>query len=116
MKTPAGKECKFFYGDYYRGRHHEECRLLKDHGLSWIPSMCQDCPVPGILLANSCEHLQFTPTINKPLFFMKPKVKVKAFCTKSNSVVEEPKIGCSECHPGLQNLIVLPDDPDNSPD
>ena len=37
MKTPAGKECKFFYGDYYRGRQHEECRLLKDHGLSWTP-------------------------------------------------------------------------------
>ena len=32
MKTPAGTECKYFYGDYYRGRNHEECRLL---GAAW---------------------------------------------------------------------------------
>jgi hypothetical protein len=115
MKTPAGKECKFFYGDYYRGRHHEECRLLKDHQLSWSPAMCQDCPIPDILLANSCENLEFTPSISKPLFFMKPKVKIKSFCTKTNQHVKEPKIGCGECHPGLQDLIVLPDDL-NTPD
>jgi len=29
MKTPAGKDCKYFYGDYYRGRDLEECNLLK---------------------------------------------------------------------------------------
>ena len=28
MKTPAGKECKYFYGNYYRGAHQEECRLI----------------------------------------------------------------------------------------
>ena len=30
MRTPAGKECQYFYGDYYRGRNQEECRLLSD--------------------------------------------------------------------------------------
>ena len=28
MQTPAGQECRYFYGDYYRGRNHEECRLI----------------------------------------------------------------------------------------
>lgn len=116
MKTPAGKECRYFYGDYYRGRNHEECRLLKDNGLSWSPSMCQDCPVPEYLLANACEHLTYIPSIYKPLFFMKPKVKVKAYCTKIDEQVAEPQIGCRECHPGLQNLIVFPDDLNDTPD
>lgn len=114
MRTPAGKECKFFYGDYYRGRNHEECRLLKDHDLAWKPSMCQDCPIPDILLANSCEHLRYTPTIYKPLFFMKPKIKITSYCTKTNRNVVEPKIGCGDCHPGLENIIVLPDELDTT--
>lgn len=112
MRTPAGKECKFFYGDYYRGKHQEECRLLKDYDLDWQPYMCEKCPVPDILLANSCEHLKFIPSLNRPLFFLKPQVSIKSYCTKTNRDVEEPRIGCGECHPGLQNIIVFPDETD----
>ena len=29
MRTPAGKECRFYYQDYNRGRNVQECRLIK---------------------------------------------------------------------------------------
>ena len=112
MITPAGKECKFFYGDYYRGRNHEECRLLEDHGLSWAPYMCQECPVPEILNANSCEFMNLHPELKRPLFFMRPQVHVTAYCTKVEHNVDEPRIGCSQCHPNLPEFVILPDEPD----
>lgn len=95
MQTPAGKECEYFYGDYYRGRHHEECRLLQDE---WQPRLCFTCPVPEILRANSCEHMQLYGEVHRPFFLLKPRVRVKAYCTKTNQVVEDPHIGCGECH------------------
>jgi hypothetical protein len=114
MITPAGKECKYFYGDYFRGRHVEECRLLKDAGLHWEPHMCETCPVPDILLANSCEHIKLIPEIKRPLFFKKPQVKVSAYCTKTERRVEEPRIGCGECHPNLIEFVIPPDEPDTT--
>ena len=114
MKTPAGKECKFFYGDYFRGRNIEECRLLKDAGLSWTGRLCTSCPVPDILFANSCEHLQLIPEVKRPLLLMPAEVRISAYCTKSNQVVKEPRIGCSECHPNLPEFVIAPDEPDSA--
>jgi hypothetical protein len=113
MRTPAGKECKYFYGNYFRGRSHEECRLLLDHNLRWEPRLCERCPVPDFLLANSCEHMVFTPDLQKEFFIGKPQVHVTAFCTKTDQQVSEPRIGCGQCHPVLDNLVIAPDDPDN---
>jgi len=112
MITPAGKECKFFYGDYHRGRNIEVCRLLNDHGLQWEPRLCEDCPVPEILSANSCEHQHLTPELKRPLFFMRPKVQIWAYCSKSNQKVEEPRIGCGLCHPDLPEFVISPNEPD----
>jgi hypothetical protein len=99
MLTPAGKECPHFYGDYYRGRQKERCRLLEDAGLDWQPSLCEKCPVPDILRANACEHQTLHPRLEKPLFFMKPQVQVTATCSECQCTVEEPRIGCGQCHP-----------------
>lgn len=109
MITPAGKECKHFYGDYYRGRHSETCRLLDAHNLAWTADMCNKCPVPEILQANACEHQSLIPSLNKPLFFMKAEVQVKAECSLCACDVEEPRIGCGQCHPLPQVFIVAPD-------
>lgn len=99
MRTPAGKECKYFYGDYYRGRNVEECRLLKAAGQRWTPDLCQTCPVPAIHLANACEFLQLRATVARPLAaIFQRRVQVKAFCDKTKRVVVEPQIGCGECH------------------
>jgi len=67
MKTPAGSECPHFYGDYFRGRNVEECRLLKAAGQRWSPDLCRTCPVPGIARANACEFLKLNLTIERPI-------------------------------------------------
>lgn len=114
MKTPAGKECEYFYGDYFRGRSLEECRLLKDHGHTWSGYLCQECPVPEIKLANSCQHQKMTPSLKRPLFFMRPQVHIDAYCTNTQKVVTEPRAGCGQCHPNILEFVILPDDSDTS--
>jgi len=100
MRTPAGFECKYFYGDYYRGRSTEECRLLQASGQRWTPDLCKTCPVPGIALANACEFLQLHATVSRPLgAAFSRRVHITAYCEKSHRDVKEPQIGCGECHP-----------------
>jgi hypothetical protein len=99
MRTPAGKECSYFYGDYYRGRQIEECRLLKAAGEQWKPSLCQTCPVPGIQLANACHFMELHAKVTRPLgAAFQRRVQVSAFCTKTERSVQEPHVGCGECH------------------
>lgn len=100
MRTPAGKECRYFYGNYFRGRNVEECRLLKAAGESWSSDLCQTCPVPAITQANACEFLQLHPHVTRPVTaLLQRRVQVTAFCKKVNRAVAEPQIGCGECHP-----------------
>jgi hypothetical protein len=100
MKTPAGKECPYFYGDYFRGRNLEECRLLKAAAQAWTPDLCASCPVPDISMANACEFMKLRARVGRPLAaaFMR-RVQVQAYCEKSGKSVHEPHIGCGECHP-----------------
>lgn len=99
MKTPAGKECKYFYGDYFRGRNREECRLLKSVGERWTPDLCRTCPVPSIQLANACEFLELNGHVHRPInAAFQRRVKITAWCRKTQRSVNEPHIGCGECH------------------
>jgi hypothetical protein len=111
MRTPAGKECSYFYGDYFRGRNKEECRLI-DQGngpVLWTPDLCKSCPVPDILAANACPNLILSAEVAKQFGFLGKKVKVSSYCTKTNSNVNEPKVGCGQCHP-LPPVFTLTDD------
>jgi hypothetical protein len=101
MRTPAGVECKFFYGNYLRGRKQEECRRIGNAPAPhhWTPDICQKCPVPEILRANACEFMELHAQVERPLFGLQKKVVVTAYCTKSQQVVDEPEVGCGECHP-----------------
>ena len=49
MRTPAGFECKYFYGNYFRGRNEEECRLIGNtpppH--NWTPDLMQNLSCAG---------------------------------------------------------------------
>jgi len=97
MKTPAGTECKYFYGDYFRGRDHEECRLL---GASWSRDLCRTCPVPAIIRANACESMRLRPEVRRPLAAgFKRRVSVATYCEKTERSGFDPYIGCGECHP-----------------
>jgi len=100
MRTPAGKECRYFYGDYYRGRNRQECRLLAaaNPPLMWKADLCLACPVPGILLANACSNLVLEPRLERPFPFLKQQVKVQASCLKTGQRGFDPHVGCGECH------------------
>ncbi len=96
MRTPAGRECRYFYGDYHRGRHVEVCRLLEYSRDPWRPSLCKKCPVPDILLANACPNLVLHGSVTKTLGLW-PKVRVVATCDYTGTRVPEPKVGCGHC-------------------
>ena len=107
MRTPAGFECKYFYGNYFRGRHEEECRLIGStpppH--QWTPDLCKTCPVPGILQANACPNLVLHGEVGGQLLGLRKRVKVSAYCTKSQTNVAEPEIGCGLCHPEIKEFF-----------
>ena len=99
MKTPAGHECPHFYGDYFRGRNVEECRLLKAQNQTWSRDLCATCPVPAIARANSCQYMKLNALVTRPLTALfQRRVQVRAYCEKTKHDVSEPQVGCSECH------------------
>lgn len=107
MRTPAGKECKYFYGNYFRGRHTEECRLLRDSGQRWEASLCSTCPVPDVLRANACEFMRFRADVKRSLATgLRRRVQISAYCEKAGRDVAEPEIGCGQCHPLPAEFIV----------
>ena len=111
MKTPAGKECRFYYENFHRGRSDQECRLIQANPASpaWHPKDCDTCPVPGILSANNDPNLVLEGMVKKGfLNLVGRRVEVKAFCSKHLIDVPEPRVGCPECakeKPGLRQLF-----------
>lgn len=108
MKTPYGQECPYFYGDYFRGRNYEECRLIvkPDNSSDWDTRLCKDCKVPGILLANACPNMTLSAEVKHSFFGMFRRVKVTAYCSKSHTDVKKPEIGCGLCHSMPEKFIV----------
>jgi hypothetical protein len=100
MRTPAGKECGYFYGNYFRGRSQEECRLLSSAlpPIVWKRDYCNSCPVPGIQLANTCPFMVLMPKLVRKLPFGKQEVRIQTLCRKTNRSGFDPHIGCGECH------------------
>ncbi len=109
MRTPAGKECSYFYGNYFRGRNQEECRLLHASGERWTADLCGACPVPMIQQANACEFLKLHATVSRPIAsLLQRRVRISAYCDKVQRTVTEPEIGCGECHPLPPRFVVKP--------
>ena len=100
MRTPAGKECRYYYEDFYRGRNVQECRLIARNRESpaWTPGLCQTCPVPDILLANACPNLVLDARVSKRLLGLVQRVEVSGWCSEYFLDVEQPTIGCGHCH------------------
>lgn len=106
MRTPAGKECRHYYEDYFRGRDVQECRLVKGNpeSLRWKAVDCSRCPVPEILNANSSPHLELKLTIKTRLLGLGRTPHVEASCTRHRIKIEDAYVGCPKCHaerPGL---------------
>jgi hypothetical protein len=109
MRTPNGIECPYFYGDYFRGKSQEECRLIGSGQAAgqWTVDLCKTCRVPGITRSNACENMTLYATITKAVVKSKRRVKVTAYCSKSKSEVKIPEVGCDLCHQDL-NLLDKP--------
>lgn len=106
MRTPAGKECRYYYEDFHRGRSLQECRLLKDPPprKPWKPSDCSKCPVPSILWANASEDLVLEANIDPGVFGLGRKVEIISSCKKHGTAIPDPYVGCELCSeekPGL---------------
>ncbi len=113
MKTPAGKECKFYFGDFYRGRSAQACRLIEQNSdsLPWQPALCQDCPVPDILRANASDTLKLEATVVKKLFGFKKQMVVTGWCSNCFSDVPDPRQGCPNCGAGRPSILDLKEGP-----
>lgn len=114
MKNPAGKECKYFFGDYHRGKDIEACRLLEANIDSprWEPSLCHVCPVPDILRQNACPNLVLDAIAKKGFLGFGRKVDVHGWCSEYFLDVDEPAIGCGHCHEFGGPSILDLDEPD----
>lgn len=121
MRTPAGKECRHYYEDYYRGRDVQECRLLKlnPDSLPWRPEDCSKCPVPEILNANASPDMKLTLQIDSRFLGMGRKISVTAWCERHNIPIEDPFVGCPMCNaerPGLDLFRQALENTDNNED
>ncbi len=110
MRTPAGKECRFYYANFHRGHNEQECRLIDANPRSprWHPDDCSKCPVPDILAANSNPNMVLEATVRKGILGMGRRVEVKAFCSRHLIDIDEPRVGCRKCaleRPGIQQLF-----------
>lgn len=96
MNKPVN--CRYFYGDYFRGKHKEECRLLAanpDNPHAWKRSHCDSCPVPEILIASNSRDLALEATVVKR--FLRGQVEVTfAVCTKHMEELADPRF-CPKC-------------------
>jgi hypothetical protein len=99
MRTPYGKECRFFYADYFRGHETQACRLIERNPNSdpWTVSLCQTCPVPDILMANQNPNLRLRAHVAKGLLGLTKRVEVEAICIKHGVELKNPKLGCDQC-------------------
>lgn len=117
MKTPDGKECRYYYEDFHRGRNRQECRLLlqSQQAAKWRPTDCLKCTVPGILQANASEYLELKATLRQGVMGIGRHIEVHAACRRHKSVIDDPYVGCAECTEERSDLSVFfqPDDEEN---
>jgi hypothetical protein len=107
MRTPTGIECPYFYGNYFRGRKQEECRLIGEQPPpgQWTPDLCKTCPVPAISRANACPNMIMEGKVEAGLLGLRRRVRISVFCKYSQTAVREPEVGCGHCHE-LPKIIV----------
>lgn len=99
MQTPAGKECRFYYEDFHRGRNIQECRLVRGEveSMHWRPRDCTGCPVPDILNANASPNLELRLLIKPRLLGLGRQHQISARCIKHRIPIDDPFLGCPQC-------------------
>ena len=96
MNSPVN--CRFFYGDYHRGKNKEECRLIganPANGRSWRRKLCDSCPVPELLIASNSRDLVLQAEVHRK--FLRDRVEVTfAVCAKHMTELDDPGY-CPKC-------------------
>jgi len=97
MTTPKPVNCRYYYADFFRGRDHEECRLLKRNPDSrpWRRSLCDSCPVPDILISTNCKEIALGATGGEKGGIME-RGGGYAICAKHYVELDNPRY-CPEC-------------------
>jgi hypothetical protein len=90
MEKPVN--CRYFYGDYFRGKEKEACRLLAaspDNTRSWRRALCNSCPVPALVMASNSRELVLEAQITRKL--LREQVEVTfAVCAKHLLELKDP--------------------------
>ena len=90
--------CRYFYGDYHRGRNLEECRLLDanpNNERPWKRKLCDSCPVPELLMMSNTRDLVLEAEVKRKLLWEKVEVTF-AICQKHMIELSDPHY-CPEC-------------------
>jgi hypothetical protein len=89
---PEPVDCKYFYGDYFRGKNSEECRLLDaspDNKRPWRRKLCDTCTVPDLVRATDCRGLALEAAVKRRFF--RDRVEITfAICTEHMLELEDP--------------------------
>ena len=98
MATNKPVSCRYFYGDYFRGKEKEECRLLTaspNNTRPWKRSLCDACPVPALVIASNCRDLLLEAAVTRKFF--RDQVEVTfAVCSKHMLELADPAF-CPKC-------------------
>lgn len=96
QKKPVN--CRYFFGDYFRGKEKEECRLLEanpDNPHAWKRSHCDTCPVPALIITSNCRDLLLEADVERK--FLRERVRVTfAVCKKHMLELADP-LHCPQC-------------------
>ena len=90
--------CRYFYGDYFRGRNKEECRLVEANPANeraWRRSLCDSCPVPALILTSNSRDLLLEAEVKRKFLWDQVEVTF-AVCSKHMLELADPKY-CPEC-------------------
>lgn len=96
MNNPVN--CRYFYGDYHRGRNKEECRLIEGNPQNqrpWKRKLCDTCPIPEMLIVSNSRHLLLEAEVQRKM--LRDRVVVTlAVCSKHITELGDGRY-CPEC-------------------
>ena len=96
MSRPVN--CRYFYGDYFRGKNKETCRLVEnnpENERKWQRKLCNTCPVPELLLTSNSRDLILEAVVKQR--FLRSRVEVSfAVCGKHLLELHDAK-KCPKC-------------------
>ncbi len=95
---PQPVNCRYFYGDYYRGNKRETCRLLEASPRNerpWKRKLCNSCPVPDLLLTSNCPSLLLEVEVKKR--FLSERVEVTFSVCNEHLIELDDPLFCPQC-------------------